>query len=108
MDESIFPARNLARIVGEWRKPSHVEFAPRTVWSLLNAYTEVAKPSVEADEGGEIVRGGNIQTLMGRTKNLYGFFDKTLGISLQTREEVLAGGDSETLTGYAAAAVDRS
>ena len=32
-----------AKVVGEWRKPAHEEFAPRNVWSLFNDFTEVLK-----------------------------------------------------------------
>lgn len=77
VDEGVFPASNLSAIVSEWRRPRHEEFEPRTVWSLSNAYTEVAKPA----EG----KPGNLQTLTKRTQNLYGFFDKELGLSLETQ-----------------------
>jgi hypothetical protein len=35
--------RLLPQVIKEWRNPSHVEFQPRTAWSLFNAFTEVLK-----------------------------------------------------------------
>ena len=31
------------KVVDQWRKPAHEDFAPRNVWSLLNDFTEVLK-----------------------------------------------------------------
>ena len=31
-------------VLAEWREPSHEAFAPRTRWSLFNAFTEVLRP----------------------------------------------------------------
>ena len=36
-------ASALPKVLREWERPRHDEFAPRTVWSLLNAFTEVLK-----------------------------------------------------------------
>lgn len=89
VDEKIFPTKSLPHVVQEWRTPSHDEFQERTIWSLFNAFTEVAKPRVKIDgEGNEVVRGANLNTLMGRTRNLHGFFDKSLGLQLKSREEL--------------------
>ncbi len=35
--------RMLPAVIAAWRNPEHVEFQPRTGWSLLNAYTGVLK-----------------------------------------------------------------
>lgn len=35
--------RTVPKVVEEWRKPQHEEFAPRSAWSLLNAFTECLK-----------------------------------------------------------------
>jgi hypothetical protein len=32
-------------VLEAWEEPRHEEFAPRTAWSLFNAFTEVAKGS---------------------------------------------------------------
>lgn len=41
--EGIMPNRFLGDVVNEYLKPRHEEFAPRTAWSLNNAFTEVQK-----------------------------------------------------------------
>lgn len=87
VDEKVFPASNLPAIVNEWRASKHEEFQPRTIWSLSNAYTEVAKPA----EG----KPGNVQLLTRRTQNLYGFLDKELGLSLEAK---LAEGLDDVVT----------
>ena len=33
----------VAKVVGEWRKPAHEDFAPRNVWSLFNDFTGSAQ-----------------------------------------------------------------
>lgn len=90
--ENIFPARSLPAVVGQWRKPNHDAFAPRTLWSLFNAFTEAAKDST-----------GNLHTLERRTRLLHGFFDREIGLSLRTRDDVLTddGADGEALVGAA-------
>jgi hypothetical protein len=97
VDEKVFGVRLLKKIVDEWRNPSHDEFAPRTVWSLFNAYTEAVKPpvTIDAETGEEVRAPGNLAGLMTRTKNLHGFLDKTIGLSLKSRDEVLAEGEGE-------------
>lgn len=116
VDEKVFPVSTLPKIVQEWRNPAHDAFKPRTVWSLVNSFTEVAKPrEVTSADGTVTRRGGNIATLMGRTNKLYGFFDKNLGVVLKSREELreardailVDGKDENTLVGYEAARVNR-
>ena len=36
------PSCDILSVFGEYRQPRHAEFTPRTHWSLLNAFTEVA------------------------------------------------------------------
>ena len=38
-----FLASKIPRVIEQWDHPNHEEFAPRTAWSLLNAFTEVQK-----------------------------------------------------------------
>lgn len=38
-ERDIIGARDLPKVIKEWREPSFVDFQPRTVWSLFNAYT---------------------------------------------------------------------
>jgi hypothetical protein len=35
--------RDAPKVLQAWRQPLHVEFEPRTAWSLANAFTETAK-----------------------------------------------------------------
>jgi Domain of unknown function (DUF932) len=39
----VVPASRLPKVIDAWEKPQHEEFAPRTAWSLFNAFTEVQK-----------------------------------------------------------------
>ncbi len=39
----VMPTRYLTAVAKEYLEPSHVEFEPRTAWSLHNAFTEVQK-----------------------------------------------------------------
>lgn len=41
IDKKILPLKSLPSLVNNWRNPTHAEFEPRTVWSLLNAFTGV-------------------------------------------------------------------
>ena len=42
-ETGIVSSRLLPAVIAAWRKPEHVEFQPRTGWSLLNAFTGVLK-----------------------------------------------------------------
>lgn len=51
---NVLPASNLPKVIEAWEKPVHEEFAPRTAWSLYNAFTEVQKsrsPRVQMESG---------------------------------------------------------
>jgi len=41
----VLPASRLPKVIEAWDHPRHEEFAPRTAWSLFNAFTEVQKGS---------------------------------------------------------------
>ena len=43
-NDAIPPSKH-SKVLNEWNKPSHDEFAPRTAWSMFNAFTEVMKSS---------------------------------------------------------------
>lgn len=62
LDAKAIVNAQIPKILEEWRKPSYAEFAARTLWSLYNAYTHVAK-------------GTNPFTLVNRTTRLSGLFD---------------------------------
>jgi hypothetical protein len=40
---NVVPASRLPKVIEAWEEPKHEEFAPRTAWSLFNAFTEVQK-----------------------------------------------------------------
>ncbi len=66
LDNNAATVTQLKHVLAEWRTPSHEEFAPRTVWSLFNSFTEVAK--------------GNLEALPARTMALHGLLDGYCGI----------------------------
>lgn len=43
LDHDCITSGEIADVVSEWRTPRYAEFAPRTAWSLHNAFTEVGK-----------------------------------------------------------------
>lgn len=43
VEQKLMPMRYLEPVSGAYFKPPHREFEPRTMWSLHNAFTEVAK-----------------------------------------------------------------
>lgn len=59
----------LPKVVGEWRKPAHDDFAPRNVWSLFNDFTEVMKGSAPI-------------AAVKRTMALQGLFDAHCGLAV--------------------------
>ena len=63
---ALAPSR-IPNVLREWRKPQHVEFEPRTLWSLFNSFTEVLK--------------GGLIALPKRTEALHGLFDSTAGLA---------------------------
>ena len=40
---NVLPASRLPKVMEAWEEPRYEEFAPRTAWSLFNAFTEVQK-----------------------------------------------------------------
>jgi hypothetical protein len=40
---NVLPASRLPKVIEAWEEPRHEAFAPRTAWSLFNAFTEVEK-----------------------------------------------------------------
>jgi hypothetical protein len=58
--------RQIPAILKEWRNPQHEGFKVRTLWSLFNSFTEVAK--------------GNLNDLPKRTEALHGLLDSYAGL----------------------------
>ncbi len=67
LDAEVIPSTKLPQVLHEWRDPRHREFAPRNVWSLHNAFTEVLK--------------GNLPLLPGRTERLHALLDDHVGLA---------------------------
>ena len=42
-DVGVCSNRAIPAVLGEWRRPRHVDFERRSVWSLFNSFTEVLK-----------------------------------------------------------------
>ena len=66
VDARVIANAALPKVLKEWRTPTHEDFAPRTAWSLQNAYTEVMKAA-------------NPQWVMRRTVSLTGMLDGFTG-----------------------------
>lgn len=58
----------IADVLDQWEKPAHEDFAPRNLWSLHNAFTEVYK--------------GNLLALPKRSEALHSVFDPFAGLNL--------------------------
>lgn len=69
-------------VVGQWYKPNHEEFGPRTAWSLFNGFTEALKGS-----------GADLPT---RTVKLHGLMDQVVGLPAYVPAAVI---DAEEVTG---------
>lgn len=50
-ERGLVPQRAFMEVVREWRQPSHAEFQPRTLYSLMNAFTGVLTQSMQRDPG---------------------------------------------------------
>jgi len=59
--------RQIPLILKQWREPQHEVFERRNLWSLFNAFTEVAK--------------GNLIELPRRTERLHGLMDSFVGLN---------------------------
>jgi hypothetical protein len=42
-EQGIISLRTLPQVIDAWRKPAHPDFEPRTLWSLMNAFTGALK-----------------------------------------------------------------
>jgi hypothetical protein len=62
LDAGVLAASKLPRLLAQYREPGHPEFAPRTLWSAFNAFTEVLKAY-------------DLQDLPRRTQALHGLCD---------------------------------
>jgi hypothetical protein len=60
-------SRTMLPVLNQWRNPAHNDFAPRTAWSLFNAFTETLK-------------GENLMALPRRTEALHLLLDRHVGL----------------------------
>jgi hypothetical protein len=60
-------ATQVPKVLGDWRKPRHEAYEPRTAWSLFNCFTEIMK-------------GLSIFNLAPRTQALHGLLDQLTGV----------------------------
>jgi hypothetical protein len=75
LDVGAISLTRIPGVIAEWRKPSHEEFAPRTAWSLFNAFTETMKDT-------------SIFGLPKRTQSLHALFDSECGIQTSITDGV--------------------
>jgi hypothetical protein len=71
VDANVLPVTQLPDVLGEWRTPSHEEFAEdgKNVWRLHNAMTHVWK-------------GRNLTALPRRSQALHGLLDSVCGLAV--------------------------
>jgi hypothetical protein len=73
-DLGVCPNQMIPRVLHEWREPRHSDFQPRTVWSLMNGFTEALK--------------GNLVELPRRTQALHGLLDSHVGLAAHEHSNV--------------------
>jgi hypothetical protein len=71
VDANVLPVTQVPAVLGEWRTPSHEEFAAdgKTVWRFHNAMTHVWK-------------GRNLAALPRRSQALHGLLDSACGLAV--------------------------
>jgi hypothetical protein len=71
VDANVLPVTQVPAVLGEWRAPSHEEFAAddKTVWHFHNAMTHVWK-------------GRNLAALPRRSQALHGLLDPVCGLAV--------------------------
>lgn len=62
IDARVIGPTKVPQVLADWRKPAHEEYAPRTAWSLFNAFTQN-------------VLKGNAGNYLKRTQTLHGMMD---------------------------------
>jgi hypothetical protein len=70
-EKGFVSARVLPTVISEWRKPSFSEFAPRTAWSLMNAFTTALASRANS----------NPQEYSRTTMRIGGLVDQAVGIT---------------------------
>ncbi len=71
-DAGVISSAKIGQVLHQWRHPSYPEFSEgKTVWRLMNAFTEVLKPRE---------RGHDLWTLPAKTEALHALLDRTCGV----------------------------
>jgi hypothetical protein len=68
-ERSIVGARELPRVLQQWRNPPFEEFRPRTAWSLLNAFTGAMKERARSQPHAYAVQSMRLHALLGPSDN---------------------------------------
>jgi hypothetical protein len=71
MSVDIVPPSKLRPVLDQWRQPAYPDFAPRTMWSLFNAFTHILKENPTQEH-------------QRRTLTLHGLCDMAAGLDLAT------------------------
>ena len=68
-ERGIVGARELPRVLQQWRNPPFEEFRPRTAWSLLNAFTGAMKERARSQPHAYAVQSMRLHALLGPSDN---------------------------------------
>ncbi len=79
-EDGITSTRHLGDVIHEWREPRYQDFQPRTLWSLLQAFTTVLGPAYER----------NPQKYAGMTMSLQALVGGAAGFEVSPQENSMA------------------
>ena len=68
-ERGIVGARELPRVLQQWRNPPFEEFRPRTAWSLLNAFTGAMKERARSQPHAYAVQSMRLHALLAPSEN---------------------------------------
>lgn len=68
-ERGIVGARDLPRVLQQWRNPSFEEFRPRTAWALLNAFTVAMRERSKRQPEAYAVQTMRLQALLDPERN---------------------------------------
>lgn len=77
--DKVVPPTQFLAVLNAWNTPEFPEFEPRTVWSLVNAFTQVVRD-----------KSRSLPTTVLRSQKIHDSMDRALGLHLPTRESILA------------------
>ena len=68
-ERGIVGARELPRVLQQWRNPPFEEFRPRTAWSLLNAFTGAMKERARSQPHAYAMQSMRLHAMLGPSDN---------------------------------------